>query len=82
MKQVAVPDAANKALPALNESLHYLTTELAARDDMRLTEPAARGLAIEIMAAWLAESRKGTVSDLASIVVKSPRINAVLDTVQ
>ena len=82
IQQVAVPDAANRALPALNESLHYLTRELLSRDDMRLSQDAARALAIEIMAAWLGASRQGTVSNLASIVVKSTRINAVLNTVQ
>jgi len=33
IRQVALPDIANKALPTLNESLHFLTNEIVSRDD-------------------------------------------------
>ncbi len=82
VREISVPDAARAALPTLNQSLYYLTNELMSREDLQLPTPAARALAIEIMAEWLAASRKGVVSDLASIVMSSPRISAVLGNIQ
>lgn len=80
IQSAVVPDVARVALPSLNQSLHFLTTELLSREDLRLQDTSARQLAIEIMLAWLSASRSGGVSDLASIVVKSPRINNLLST--
>ena len=82
MAEVSVPDAARRALPALNQALHLLTSELASMDDMRLPEDAARALAIEIMAEWLAASRKGTVSDLASVVARSQRVQGIVSSIR
>lgn len=79
--KTSVMDAANKALPTLNQSLYTLTNELMSRDDIRLSENTARGLAIEIMAAWLAASRKSTVSNLAVFVGQSSRIESVLASI-
>ena len=75
---ISIPDAARRALPALNQSLYFLTNELMSRDDMKLSDQAARSLAVEIMAEWLAASRKGTVSDLATIVTRSQRVQSIV----
>ena len=74
IRNVVLPDAARRALPALNQSLYFLMNELVSRDDLHLNESAARTLAIEIMSVWLEASRNGGVSDLGSIVAKSPAI--------
>lgn len=78
--EVSLPDVARQALPALNQSLHILTTELSSRGDLNITPNIARALAVEIMAEWLAASRKSVVSDLASIVAKSSRIQSVVSS--
>lgn len=81
MAEVSIPDAARRALPSLNQSLYFLTNELMSRDDMRLPENAARTLAVEIMTEWITASRKGTISDLASIIAKSDRIQSVISSI-
>jgi hypothetical protein len=78
IRQEAIADIARSSLPSLNESLHFLSTEIMSRDDVRLPKEYANLIAVEIMAAWLAASRNGTVSDLASVVMKSARINNIL----
>jgi len=78
LRQVSVPEVANRVLPSLNAALHNLVNEVLS---INLPEPAARGLAIEIMAAFVAASKNGPVSEMTSVIVKSPRINRVLDTV-
>jgi hypothetical protein len=77
---IVLPEIANKVLPTLNSSLYYLTNEIMSRDDLNLPQTNARGLAIEIMAAWLAASRQSEVSNLAGIVTKSVRINTIVNT--
>lgn len=82
IRQVTLPDIANKVLPTLNGALHFLTSEILSRDDVAMPPEAAKQLAIEIMAAWLAESRRNPVSNLPLIIVKSDRVNRVIDTIR
>ena len=74
IRDVVIPDVARRSLPALNQSLYFLVNELRSRDDLKLSEDAARKLAIAIMEAWLGASRSGTVSDLGSVLAKSPTV--------
>ena len=74
IRDVVIPDVARRSLPALNQSLYFLVNELMSRDDLKLSEDAARKLAIAIMAEWLGASRSGTVSDLGSILAKSQTV--------
>lgn len=77
--RIALPEIANKVLPMLNSSLYSLTNEIMLRDDLNLPRESARGLAIEIMAAWLAASRQTDVSNLEQVVTNSMRISTLVN---
>jgi len=78
IRDVVLPDVARIALPAMNQSLHFLMNELMSRDDLRLTEDTGRKLAIDIMAAWLGASKMGAVSDLGTILTRSKAVETTI----
>jgi len=74
----SVQVAAQAALPNLNQALNAVTQTILSTEGIGATEDAARKLAIEMAAAWLIAADSGQVSDLGSIVAKSPRISTLI----
>jgi len=72
--QVAIPQAAQASIASLNQGLKSLISNLMSKDELGLTEDAAKALAVEIAAEWIGASRKGVVTRLDDVVVKSTRL--------
>ena len=75
--QVSIPTVAQEQLGTLNQNLGSITDSLMRSHDMHLSETAARRLAVEIVAEWVAASRNGNVSQLANIIANSKRMRAL-----